>query len=293
MTTGPDVALGGRYRLTDRIAVGGMGEVWRARDDLLGRLVAVKILKPEYVDAPSFLDRFRAEARHTAALSHSGIANVFDYGEVTEPGVGGRADASGATTAYLVMELVTGEPLSALLARHGRLPPARTMDIVGQAALALQAAHDAGVIHRDVKPGNILVRPDGVVKVTDFGIARAAMEVPLTQTGTVMGTAHYLSPEQGAGRTVTAATDVYSLGVVAYECLAGRRPFVGDNPVTVALAHQREEPPPLPPDIPPPVRGLVAQMLAKDPAARPGSAAEVARAAFARRDAIDAISAGG
>src|SRR3712207_6395965 len=192
MTLAPDLVLHDRYRLVARIATGGMGEVWRAEDTLLGRPVAVKVLKSEYADDQDFLERFRAEARHTASLSHPGIANVYDYGEVEAAPVGGRP----AATAYLVMELVDGEPLSTILAREGRLEPARAMDIIGQTAIALQAAHDAGVIHRDVKPGNLLVRPDGVVKVTDFGIARAADAVPLTQTGTVLGTAYYLSPEQ-------------------------------------------------------------------------------------------------
>src|SRR4051794_30628337 len=165
MTQRAELVLGDRYTLTDRIAVGGMGEVWRATDTLLGRQVAVKVLKEEYAADPSFLQRFRNEARHTAALSHPGIANVFDYGEVN-----GKA--------FLVMELVNGDPLSTVLARDGRLSPSRTLDIVGQTALALQAAHEVGVVHRDIKPGNLLVRPDGVVKVTDFGIARAVADAP-------------------------------------------------------------------------------------------------------------------
>src|SRR6059058_5830687 len=251
MTLAPDFSIGDRYRLEQRIAIGGMGEVWRATDTLLGRSVAVKVLKAEYAADPSFVQRFRNEARHTASLSHPGIANVYDYGEVGD-------------MAFLVMELVVGEPLSTLLAREGRLEPRRALDIIGQAALALQAAHDAGVVHRDVKPGNLLVRPDGVVKVTDFGIARAADAVPLTRTGTVMGTAYYLSPEQASGRTVTPASDVYSLGAVAYECVAGRRPFPGDNPLAVATAHVRDTPPPLPADVPEPVRDLVLSALEKD-----------------------------
>ncbi|MGI8683394.1 MAG: serine/threonine-protein kinase [Mycobacteriales bacterium] len=273
MTLSPEICLGDRYQLMARIALGGMGEVWRAHDQLLGRPVAVKVLRTEYADDPAFLTRFRAEARHTAGLAHAGIANVFDYGEVDD-------------TAYLVMELVAGEPLSVLLAREGRLPVERTLDIVSQAGLALQAAHDAGVVHRDVKPGNLLVRTDGVVKVTDFGIARAAGSSSVTQSGLVVGTAYYYSPEQGSGREVTAASDVYSLGVVTYECLAGWRPFVADNAVAIAAAHVHEEPPPLPADVPPPVRDLVAAALAKRPADRPASAGEFARQAGALRDAI-------
>jgi len=279
MTLSPELTLANRYRLVSRIAVGGMGEVWQAQDELLGRLVAVKVLKAEYVDDADFLERFRQEARHTAALSHPGIANVFDYGEIREAG------SDSALTAYLVMEYVEGEPLSALLAR-GRLEPAQVLDIVGQAGLALQAAHDAGVVHRDVKPGNLLVRPDGTVKVTDFGIARAADGVPLTQTGTVLGTAYYLSPEQGSGRPVGPASDVYSLGVVAYECLAGARPFTGTNPVAVAMAHVRDQPPALADDVPAPVRTLVEQTLEKDPQRRPDGAGTFGATALALREAL-------
>src|SRR3954468_2023980 len=272
--------LGGRYRLVGQIAVGGMGEVWRANDETLGRQVTVKVLKAEYAEDPTFVERFRAEARNTAMLSHSGIATVYDYGEVPVAGAAG-------SSAYLVMELVPGQPLSAVLAADGRLSPARTMNIVGQAALALQAAHEAGVVHRDVKPGNLLVTADDTVKVTDFGIARAADAVPLTRTGTVLGTAFYLSPEQAAGDEVGPASDIYSLGVVAYECLSGRRPFTGTNPVAVALAHQREQPPPLPQELPLQVRELVNRALAKNPPDRPPTAGDFGRAALALRDGIE------
>ncbi|HET7310280.1 MAG TPA: protein kinase [Mycobacteriales bacterium] len=268
MTLAPDFTLGGRYQLQQRIAIGGMGEVWRASDSLLGRAVAVKVLKPEYAADPHFLERFRNEARHTASLSHPGIANVFDYGEVGDK-------------AYLVMELVDGEPLSTVLARDGRLTAASTLDIVGQAALALQAAHEAGVIHRDVKPGNILIRPDGVVKVTDFGIARVVDAAPVTQTGMVVGTAAYLSPEQASGRPTTAASDVYSLGVVAFECLTGERPFHADSAVGVAMAHATATPPPLPKDVPPLVGDFVLRAMEKDPARRHPSAGDFGRTALA------------
>src|SRR4051794_18570581 len=268
MTLAPDFTLGDRYRLEQRIAIGGMGEVWRATDALLGRRVAVKVLKPEYAADPHFVERFRNEARHTASLSHPGIANVFDYGEVGD-------------MAYLVMELVDGEPLSTVLARDGRLTPASTLDIVGQAALALQAAHEAGVIHRDVKPGNILIRPDGVVKVTDFGIARVVDAAPVTQTGMVVGTAAYLSPEQASGRSTTPASDIYSLGVVAYECLSGERPFRADSAVGVAMAHATATPPPLPKDVPPMVADFVMRAMEKDPARRHSSAGDFGRTALA------------
>src|SRR3954447_5960540 len=271
--------LGGRYRLVGQIAVGGMGEVWRANDETLGRQVAVKVLKAEYAEDPTFVERFRAEARNTAMLSHNGIATVYDYGEVPVEGGGG-------SSAYLIMELVPGEPLSALLAREAPLAPDRVMNIVGQSALALQAAHEAGVVHRDIKPGNLLVTADDTVKVTDFGIARAADAVPLTRTGTVLGTAFYLSPEQAAGDDVGPASDIYSLGIVAYECLSGRRPFPGSNPVAVALAHQREQPPALPQEIPRQVQELVGRAMAKNPPDRPPTAGEFGRAALALRDGL-------
>lgn len=249
-----------------------MGQVWRAEDKVLGRQVAVKLLRSEFAGDQAFLDRFRVEARRTAALSHPGIASVFDYGEIEEPD----------PTAYLVMELVEGAPLSAVLARRRRLDPERVLDVVAQAALALEAAHRAGVVHRDVKPSNLVIRPDGVVKVTDFGIARAIGELPRSEIGLVVGTAGYLSPEQVACRPATPASDVYALGVVAYECLAGRRPFTAENPVALAIAHQRHPPPPLPPDVPKPVRALVEQAMAKDARTRPPADALAGNAIMAR-----------
>lgn len=269
----PGARLGARYALTDRIAVGGMGEVWRARDEVLGRDVAIKVLKAEYTGDVGFLERFRAEARHAAALSHPNIATVYDYGEVPD-------DASpDASHAYLVMELVPGEPLSSELAREGALPPDRVLDLLTQAATGLGAAHAAGLVHRDVKPGNLLVTPDGQVKVTDFGIARAGDQVPLTATGQVMGTAAYLAPEQALGRPATPASDVYALGVVAYEALTGRRPFGGESPVAQAMAHVNDTPPPLPTDLPQPVRALVQGSMDKQASARPADGVAFAAAA--------------
>jgi eukaryotic-like serine/threonine-protein kinase len=276
-TVAPEVTLAGRYRLVRRLASGGMGQVWRANDEILRRSVAVKLLRTEYAEDPEFVDRFRAEARRTAALSHPGIASVFDYGETGE---GDR------TTAYLVMELVEGEPLSMLLAREGRLGAANTLDVIAQSALALDSAHQAGVVHRDVKPSNLLLRRDGVVKVTDFGIAHAADEVQRTESGVVVGTAAYLSPEQVACQPATAASDIYALGIVAYECLAGRRPFTGEHPVALALAHRRSAPPPLPDDVPEAVQELVAWTMSKAPRARPTSAGLLGRQALATRAAL-------
>ena len=253
--------LADRYEITAPIAVGGMGEVWRARDRVLDRTVAAKVLRSEYMSDPSFLARFRNEARHTAALTHPNIASVYDYGETMD-------DTGTQQLAFLVMEFVEGHPLVTILHDEHRLPADWTLHVLGQSADGLSAAHRAGVVHRDIKPGNLIVRPDGVVKLTDFGIAQARDAAPLTRTGMVVGTAQYLSPEQAQGLEVTAASDVYSLGVVAYECLSGERPFDGASQVAIALAHINRPPPPLPADVPPAVRLLVERALAKDPADR-------------------------
>lgn len=264
--------LGTRYRLDQRIAVGGMGDVWAARDELLGRQVALKLLHPNLAADEGFRRRFRAEAKAVARLSHPGIVAVYDYGEDPE-------------AAYLAMELVDGEPLSALLRRRGRLGPAETMSLVAQTAEALAAAHAEGLVHRDVKPANLMLRSDGRVKVTDFGIVRAADTATLTGDGTVFGTVAYMSPEQVRGERATAASDLYSLGVVAYECLSGERPYNGGKSIAVALAHLHDPVPPLPTDVPIGVRQLVQRMLHKDPGARPASALAVAETA--RRLAAD------
>ncbi|SNR62017.1 protein kinase domain-containing protein [Blastococcus mobilis] len=253
--------LAGRYEITAPIAVGGMGEVWKARDRVLDRIVAAKVLKSELTGDPSFLARFRNEARHTAALTHPNIASVYDYGETVD-------DTGTQQLAFLVMEFVEGQPLVTILHEEGALPVDWTLHVLSQSADGLSAAHRAGVVHRDIKPGNLMVRPDGVVKLTDFGIAQARDATPLTRTGMVVGTAQYLSPEQAQGMEVTAASDVYSLGVVAYECLTGARPFDGASQVAIALAHINRPPPPLPAQVPPAVRLLVERALAKDPADR-------------------------
>jgi serine/threonine-protein kinase len=271
--TAPGVVLSHRYRLTHRVAVGGMGEVWAADDIRLARVVACKILRPELTGDPEFLGRFRTEARITASLNHPGICAVYDYGEVS----GTNHYLTG--TAYLVMELITGESLSSVLSRLHRLSTGRTLDVLEQTGNALQQAHARALVHRDIKPGNLLITPGGQVKITDFGIAKVAHEAPVTRLGMVMGTAQYISPEQAAGRDASPASDIYSLGVVAYECLAGRLPFQRENTVAIALAHVRDAPPPLPEDVPPPLARLVMTMLAKDPAARFPNGEALARAA--------------
>lgn len=258
--------LSDRYRLEEQIGSGGMGTVWRATDTLLNRSVAVKLLHPAQMAEPTARERFRTEGRITAGLSHPGIAQVYDYGEEH-----GRA--------FLIMELVVSEPLSQVLREQGGLSSDQTLDFVCQAAKALAAAHARGVVHRDIKPGNLLVAEDGQLKLTDFGIARGDMSVTLTQTGMVMGTAQYISPEQASGRPATAASDLYALGVVAYECLAGQPPFTGDSPVALALAHTRDDPPSLPEHVPADIDDLVFSMLEKDPQDRPSSAGEVAHLA--------------
>ena len=261
-TTRAVYVLADRYRLDDRIAAGGMGQVWRATDLVLDRQVAVKLLRAEYAQHPETLARFRAEARHAGSLSHPNIARVYDYGE---------ADA--AQPPFLVMELVDGPPLTQLLV-GGPMEPARVMDVVAQAADGLGAAHAAGLVHRDVKPGNLLLAPPGLVKITDFGIAYAAGSAPITRTGMLVGTPAYVAPERVTGSAATPASDWYSLGIVAYECLAGTLPFSG-TAMEVALSHQMRALPPLPAAVPAEAAVLVAELTAKDPAARPASAGEV------------------
>lgn len=258
-----------RYRRLSRIAVGGMGEVWRAEDTVLHREVALKLLKPEYAQDPDFRTRFETEARMTAALLHPGIAAVFDYGEAEEDGL---------VRPFLVMELVDGQPLSDLLRPGVPMPAERAVDLTTQAAEALGVAHQSGLVHRDVKPANLMVTTDGTVKVTDFGIARAADAVPLTATGQILGTPHYLSPEQADGHLASPASDVYALGVVLFQCLTGTRPFTGETPVSTALAHIRQPVPTLPDEVPPRLRAVAERALAKDPAQRYSDGAAFAAA---------------
>lgn len=257
--------LGGRYELRSRIAVGGMGEVWLTRDLALDRAVATKVLRPELAGDERFLADLRAEARRCARLEHPNIAALYDYGE--------EADGSG----YLVMELINGETLSDVLAREGLLPLGTLLPVLAQAARALHAAHVSGVVHRDVKPSNILLTRDGRVKITDFGVAVGCGEPAVAPRGTVLGSAQYLAPEQVLGRAATPAGDVYGLGVVGFEAATGRRPFTGPSAVDVANAHVNERVPDLPDSLPEDLRALLRQMLDKEPRRRPPSAAAVAR----------------
>ncbi|MFI5890278.1 serine/threonine-protein kinase [Actinoplanes sp. NPDC051513] len=262
----PGEVLGDRYRLDDRIAAGGMGEVWQATDTVLGREVAVKTLHAGRAEDPGFQTRFKHEARAMAVLHHPGVADVYDYGQ-------------SGPDAYIVMARVEGEALNQRIAARGRLSPAETMSIVAQAGRALEAAHRAGIVHRDVKPGNLIIRPDGTVVLVDFGVARSAESAALTGAKEVVGTALYIAPEQVSKETTGPPADVYALGCVAYHCLTGHPPFMGDNPIGIAVQHLEDEPPPLPNDVPMPVRVVVETAMAKDPAARFSSASAMADAA--------------
>lgn len=264
----PGVVLNGRYRLEKHLATGGMSEVWRATDTTLGRTVAVKVLLPNLLSDPGFAARFRAEAMTLASLRHPGVVDIFDSGE--------ERLSEGRRVLYLVMEYVAGEPLSRRIARVGRLDPRETLSLVAQAAEALHAAHGKGIVHRDVKPSNLLIKANGTVKLVDFGVARSAAASNLTGTNAIVGTALYMAPEQARGLPVSAATDVYALGAVAYHCLAGRPPFPGTNPVEVAVRHLNDVPAPLPADVPPAVAQVVKRALAKDPADRYPNAAALA-----------------
>jgi eukaryotic-like serine/threonine-protein kinase len=267
------LTLGERYRLDKRIAAGGVGQVWQATDLLLSRPVAVKVLRPEYADHPETLERFRKEARHAGALSHPHVAQVFDYGP-----------AGPDWPPYLVMEFVDGPSLADILVVDP-VEPAFALDVIAQAADGLSAAHRAGLVHRDVKPGNLLIGPEGLVKVTDFGIAHAAGQAPVTGPNLVMGTTQYMAPERIAGGPGTPASDLYALGIVLHECLTGIPPFEG-APADVMAAHLYLPLPPLPADVPPELDDLVARLTAKDPAARMSDARELAKVAAGLRDAV-------
>ncbi|BEL09282.1 serine/threonine-protein kinase [Actinoplanes sichuanensis] len=271
--------LDNRYRLDDRVATGGMGDVWRGTDVVLGRTVAVKVLRTAMLEDPEFAARFYGEARMMAAFRHPGVVEVYDYAS--------DGDYEGPEkVAYLVMAFVEGNPLSSRV-KEGPIGVAETMAIVAQAADALHAAHENGIVHRDVKPGNLIVKPTGAVILVDFGVARSTAMTSVTGLNAIVGTALYMAPEQVAKGNLTPATDIYALGAVAYHCIAGRPPFDGDNALQVALRHLEDDPDPLPDHVPYEVRELIARAMAKQPADRFQSAAEFAEAAFAVAGPID------
>lgn len=265
--------LAARYRLEERLAVGGMGTVHAAIDERLGRRVAVKILKAEFASDQAFVERFRREAHAAASLEHPNIAHVYDYGRDGDQH-------------YIVMELVDGTDVRSLLRQRGRLSPPEAANIATQVCAALAAAHAAGIVHRDIKPSNVIVTGDGDVKVTDFGVARTRGDVPLTQTGNVVGTAQYLAPEQARGEPATPASDLYSLGIVLYQMLTGSAPYTGESPVAIALRHIHETVPApslAVPGLPPALDAVVARATDKDPLQRFGHADHFADAL---RDAL-------
>ena len=266
--------VAGRYRIDSLIAAGGMGEVWRATDEVLGRVVSVKFLHPQFASDESFLERMLREARAASAINHPGVVAVYDFGRIDPE--------DGVPTSYIVMEHVDGPSLSQMLT-DGPLGVDKSLMILEETAAALHAAHRAGVVHRDVKPGNIIMAPSGHVKLTDFGIARSQDTSTITDSGSITGTATYLSPEQASGEKATEASDLYSLGVVIYSCLSGGAPFTREGPVAIALAHLKDPPPPLPEEIPAGVSDLVMSLLEKKPNDRPVDAEAVsAQAALLR-----------
>jgi beta-lactam-binding protein with PASTA domain/tRNA A-37 threonylcarbamoyl transferase component Bud32 len=262
------IVLGGRYRVEEELGRGGMAKVYRGNDTVLGRPVAVKILAPQFADDPSFVDRFRREAQAAARLNHPNLVSVYDTG--SDDGIH-----------FIVMEYVEGKTLADYLTGGGRIMPQRAIEIAEAVSQALTAAHAQGVIHRDIKPGNIMITPSGDVKVADFGIARMiASAETIAQTAAVLGTAAYLSPEQAQGQPVDQRSDLYSLGCVLYEMVAGRPPFTGDSPVAVASKQVLEQPVPpsrLNPDVSPQLEAVIMRTLAKNPANRYESAEEFRR----------------
>jgi eukaryotic-like serine/threonine-protein kinase len=256
-----------RYRTLRRIGGGGMAEVYLAHDEVLDRDVALKVLREQHAEDEEFIERFRREARSAASLSHPNIVQIYDRGECEG-------------TYYIAMEYLAGGTIKDRVRREGALPPAEAADIALQISEALDAAHSRDLVHRDVKPHNILVSESGDVKVADFGIARAASATVATATGVILGTAHYISPEQARGEPATARSDLYSLGIVLYEMLTGELPFEAETPVALAVKHVNEPPRPpqeVNPEVPDELNAVVVRLLAKDPAARYGSAAELIR----------------
>ena len=267
--------IGDDYQLQWIIGHGGMSTVWLADDVHGDREVAIKVLRPEFSDNTEFLSRFRNEAQSAESITSENVVATYDYRELED---------NGRTFCFMALEYVRGESLADLLAREGALPETLALDVMEQAAHGLAVIHRMGLVHRDIKPGNLMITQNGQVKITDFGIAKAAAAVPLTRTGMVVGTAQYVSPEQAQGLDVTPASDVYSLGVVGYEMLAGKRPFSGDSSVSVALAHISQAPEPLSTSISAPARELIGISLRKDPTTRFADGNEFTNAVSAVRN---------
>jgi beta-lactam-binding protein with PASTA domain/predicted Ser/Thr protein kinase len=264
--------LGGRYQVGELLGYGGMAEVHHGRDLRLGRDVAIKMLRTDLARDATFQMRFRREAQNAASLNHPAIVAVYDTGEEIAP--------TGETLPFIVMEFVNGRTLKEVLAAEGRLMPRRAMEITADTCAALEFSHRHGIIHRDIKPGNVMLTLNGQVKVMDFGIARALASgaTTMTQTSAVIGTAQYLSPEQARGEAVDARSDVYAAGCVLFELICGHPPFVGDSPVSVAYQHVREDPPApsdINPDVTPPIDAIVLKALSKNPLNRYQSAGEM------------------
>ncbi|MFE7593123.1 serine/threonine-protein kinase, partial [Kitasatospora sp. NPDC057512] len=316
-----DTVLNHRYRLLEQLGRGGMGTVWRARDAVTERDIAVKVLNPGLLEDPTATERFRREAKAVTGIGHPGVVGVHDYGESgaestdgveatdgaestdgveatdgaestdgtkgadgTKDTDGTKGAGTGPRYAYIVMDLVEGRPLSAVQKDEGPMPPERALALVATALDALQAVHQSAIVHRDVKPSNLLVREDGAVLVADFGLALAIADSKLTTSNGFIGTASYASPEQvdpSPDNPVTPAADLYSMGVVCYELLVGKLPFEGGRAMQVAYKHVNEPAPELPDTFPPAVRALVAKALSKAPEDRYESAAEMAAAARA------------
>lgn len=258
------LVIGKRYRFIRQIAQGGMGEVWFARDILMSRDVAIKAIREEHAGNTDFLKRLRNEARNNAGLEHKNIVEVYDYYESDQIG-------------FIIMEYIEGKVLSALLSEKIVLEPVFLCSLLSQMCSALDYAHSKGIVHRDIKPSNIMIKPDGTVKIVDFGVSKATDQGTITATGMVVGSAHYLSPEQAIGDKASGQSDLYAVGIIAYEASAGKRPFNGKNQVDIAIAQVNAPVPKLPEHIDAQFRKLVMKLLEKDLKKRPNDLAEVAR----------------
>lgn len=259
--------LNNRYEITERVGIGGMAEVYRAHDTVLDRIVAVKVMLPQYAADPTFTQRFRQEAASAAKLQSPYIVSIYDWGLDDE-------------TYYIVMEFLRGTDLKTAINQRGAINQRKVAEIGAQIAQALSVAHQGGIIHRDIKPQNIMIQPDGNIKVMDFGIARAG-DAGLSQTSTVLGTAHYVSPEQAQGKELTGSSDIYSLGIVLYEAATGVLPFEGSDAVSVAVKQVNEQPKPpreINPDISPSLEAIILCAMDKNPENRFATAADMRRA---------------